>query len=92
MELGDPEEVSWEMFDFAGLVVLGQFLLVVIEAGGQTMFGEIVHLVGANLELYNAFVFGDDCSMERLVAVLFWHGDIIFDAAGHRGIEGVDDA
>ena len=51
-----------------------------------------MHLTSANLEFDNALILSNDSSMKRLIAILFWHGNIILDAAGHGGIEGMDDA
>lgn len=92
LELSNPEEVSRKVLDFAGFVVFGQFLLVVIEAGGKTAFGVFVHLVSTNLEFDDAFILGDNGGVKRLVTVLLWHGNIIFDTATHRHIEGMNDA
>ena len=90
LELGNPEEVGGEMLDFALFVVFGELLFVIVEAGGETAFGVIVHFAGANLELDDFFALGDDGSMERLITVLFRDGDIIFNAAVHGGIKGVE--
>ena len=57
LELGNPEEVGGEVFDFALFVVFGEFLLVVIEAGGETAFSVFVHFASADLELDDFFVF-----------------------------------
>lgn len=92
LKLGDPEEVGREMLDFAGFVVFGQLLLVVIEAGGETVLSEIMHFVSTNLELDNFLIFSDNSSMKGLVAILLWHGDIIFDAATHRSVKGMNNA
>ena len=92
LEFGNPEKVGREMLDFTFFVVFCELLFVVIEACGETAFGIFVHLASADLELDNFLVFSDDGGVERLVAVLFRNGDIIFDALVHRGIEGVDEA
>ena len=91
MEFGDPEEVGREVFDFAFFVVFGEFLLVVVEAGSETTFGVFVHGAGADLEFDDAFVLRDDGGVEGLVAVLFRHGDVVFDTTFERGVEGVDE-
>jgi len=90
LEFGNPEEVGGEVFDFALFVVFSELLFVVVEAGGKTAFGVFVHLAGANLEFDDALLWGDDGSVEGLVAVLFGLGDVIFDAAVHGGVEGVE--
>ena len=65
-------------------------MFVVVEAGGETTFGIFVHFASADLEFDNFFVFCDDGRVERLVAVLFWDGDVIFYAFVHGGIEGME--
>ena len=92
LEFSNPEEVGWEMLNFAGFVIFGKFLLVIVEASGKTMFGVFVHFVSTNLKFNDAFVLGDNSGMKRLITVLLWHGDIIFDAAGHWHIEGMNNA
>ena len=67
-------------------------MLVIEEGGGEPAFGVIVHFLGTNLKLDNLFVVGDDGSMERLVAVLFWHGNVVFEATVHRVEKRMDDA
>src|SRR3989338_3933542 len=51
-----------------------------------------MHVVGADLDFDNTVVRGDDCGVERAVAVWFREGDVVFDAAGHRAPDFVDDA
>ena len=92
MKFSDPKQVGGEVLDFAGFVVLGQFLFVVIKTGGKTTFGVFVHFVGPNLKFDDAFVFSDDGSMNGLVAVLFGHGNVILNTAAHRHVKGVDNA
>ena len=92
MKLGNPEEGSGEMLDFSFAVTFGELLFVVVETSGETTLGVFVHFFGADLELDDLFIRGNDGGMERLVTVLFRDGDIIFDAATHRSIERVDEA
>lgn len=92
LEIFDPEEVARKGADAAFGVGRGEFLLVVKEGGGETAFGVIVHFVGADLELDDLAVGGDNGGMEGLVSVLLGHGDVIFDAAWHGFEEGMDDA
>ena len=92
MKFTNPEKIGWELCDFALLVIFGEFLFVVVEAGGKTALGEFVHLFGANLKLNNLFVFGDYSGMDGLVSVLLWGGNIIFDTAVHGGKKGMDES
>lgn len=87
LELGDPEKISGEMLDLPFLIILSEFLFIVIEAGGKATIGVFVHFFGTDLKFDDAFVFSDNCSMERLIAILFWHSNIILNAAAHRSIE-----
>ena len=59
-------------------------MLVVIEGGGQTAFGIIVHFLGANLEFDDLFVWRDDCGVEGLVAVLLRGSNVVFETPFHR--------
>lgn len=51
-----------------------------------------MHFSGADLEFDDALLRSDDGSMKRLIAVLLGLGDVIFDAAVHGGVEGVQEA
>lgn len=51
-----------------------------------------MHFVGADLEFDDLFFWGNNSSVDRLVAILFRGSDVIFEAAVHWGEEGVDDA
>ena len=64
LKLGDPEEIGGKMLDFAGAVVFGELLLVVVEASCKATFGVFVHFVGANLEFDDFFVWRDDGGVE----------------------------
>ena len=90
LEFGNPEEVGGEVLDFSLFVVFGEFLFVVVEAGGEAAFGVFVHFFGADLEFDDFFVGGDDGGVERLVTVLLGFGDVIFNAFVHEGVEGVE--
>ena len=92
MELGNPEEISGEMLDLAGFIVFGEFLLVIIKAGSEPALSVFVHFMSTNLKFNNLFVFGDDGGVQGLVAVLFRHSNIIFDATAHRHVKRVNDA
>ena len=91
MKLGNPKKGSREMLNFTGAIIFGQLLFIIIERGGETALGIFMHFTSANLEFDNALILSNDSSMKRLIAILFWYGNIILDAAGHGGIEGMDD-
>ena len=90
LKLSNPEEVGGQMLDLTFFVTFGKFLLVVIEAGGETAFGIFVHFASANLEFDDFFVLGNDSSMERLITVLFWLRNVILDAAVHGRVKGMN--
>ncbi len=81
LEFVNPEKIGGEVLDFAGAVVFGEFLFVVVETGGKTAFGIFVHFVSANLKFDNVFFGCDDGGVDRLITVLLGHGDIIFNTA-----------
>lgn len=92
LEFLNPEKVAWKLADAALGVGARELLLVVEEGGRKTALGVIVHFLGTNLELDDLFVWGDDGGVKRLITVLLWHRDVIFDAAVHRMEEGMDEA
>ena len=92
MEFGDPKKIGRKMLNFSFFVVFGEFLLVIIKAGGKTTFGIFVHFFSANLKFNDSFVGSDDGSMKRLITILFRKGDVIFDSFSEWGIEGVDES
>ena len=65
-------------------------MFIVKESSSKTTFGIIVHFVGANLEFDDLFVVSDDGSVERLVAILLWHSNVVFDATVHRVEKGMN--
>lgn len=67
-------------------------MFVIIETGGETAFGIIVHFVGTDLKLDNFFIWSDDGGMKRLITVLFWNGNIIFNSTREWGIKRVYEA
>ncbi len=83
MEFADPEKVGWKLADATFSVGGAEFLLVIEEGGSKTALGVIVHFLGTDLEFDNLLVWRDDGGVEGLVTVLFWHGDIVLDAAVH---------
>jgi len=92
LEFLNPKKVAREFTDAAFSVSAREFLLVIEEGGRKTAFGVVVHFLGTNLELDNLFVWSNYGRVKRLVAVLFWHGDVIFDAAVHWVEEGMNEA
>ena len=92
LKLGNPEERSREMLDFSLFIIFSKFLFIIIKAGGETALSVFVHLAGTDLELDNLFRGGNNGCMERLVAVLFRDGNIIFNTTVHRSIEGMNKA
>ena len=69
-----------------------KLLLVIVEGCCKTAFSVVVHFLGANLELDYLFILGDNGGVDGLIAVLFRHGNVIFDAAIHRHKEGMNEA
>ena len=78
------------MLDLPFFVILCELLFVIVKAGSETTFSIFVHFAGTNLEFYDVLIFGNYCGMERLVAILLRHSDIVFNAAIHRCIQRVD--
>ena len=91
LELLDPEELDGKFCHLTVGVGLAGFLFMVMERGGQSALGIFVHLLGADLEFDDLFVWSDDGGVDGLVAVLFGGGNIIFDAALHGGEKGMND-
>lgn len=60
LELFDPDEIGGELTDATLGIGGGEFLFVVVEAGGETAFGVVVHFAGADLEFDNLLVGGDN--------------------------------
>ena len=55
-------------------------------------FGHHVHGLGAHLKLYGGARWPDEGGVQRLVAVNFRDGDVVFEAPGHRFVELVQHA
>ncbi len=92
MKLFNPEQIGGKLANAAFSVGGGEFLFVIEEGSGKTAFGIIMHLVGANLEFDDLFIVSDYGGVERLVAILFGHGDIVFNATVHRMKKGMNNA
>jgi hypothetical protein len=60
--------------------------------GGHTVFGELVHLVRADLHFERAPVVADHDRMQRLVAVRLRPGDVVVELSRHRLPQVVHDA
>src|SRR6185295_15853268 len=58
---------------------------------GDTVFGDLVHLLGANLD-FAGLPAGDQHScMQRAIHALFGHRDVVIELARHRRPHAVDD-
>ena len=64
----------------------------VAPVGGDAVFGDAVHIPGADLHLEGDAVVRDQGGVDGLVHVLLGHGDVVLEAAGNRLPHGVDDA
>ena len=67
-------------------------VLLVLPVGGHAVFGDLVHLPGANLHLKGNTVRPHHSGVEGLVAVGLGSADIIFEAPQNGLIEVMDDA
>ena len=65
--------------------------LFVQPVGCNTVFGNIVHVLRAYLNL-KRLTLADDRRMQGLVSVGFWHCDIILETAFHRLPQGMNDS
>ena len=84
-ELADPGEAG---FVLGGDVVAG----LVLPVGGDALFGDAVHLLGADLDLELVAAGRDEGGVQGLVEVGAGHGDEVFDAAGDGTPDGVEQA
>ena len=66
--------------------------LLILPMGGDAVFGDVVHLLRADLHLEHHAVGAHDRGVERLIAVGLGRADIILEAAEHGAVEVVDDA
>jgi hypothetical protein len=69
-----------ERLVFARVLELALFVLPV---RGDALFGDAVHLLGADLHLERLPLVADDRGVQRLIQVLARRGDEVFDAARH---------
>ena len=77
-----------------GVVVLSHpgATLLVLPVGRDALLGDLVHLVGADLDLEGMAVVADDRGVERLVAVGAGHRDEVLDPPRDRPPGVVEDA
>src|SRR5262249_48706417 len=66
--------------------------VLVERMGGDAVFGDLVHLVGADLQFDALFARPDHGGVDRTVVVLLGRRDVVLEAAGHDRPSGVDDA
>ena len=85
-ELLQPVELVGVLWRFAAAG------LFVEPVGSNTVFGDLVHLKGTNLDLKAFAARSDDGGVQGLVKVWLWHGDVVFDAAWHWFPQGMHEA
>ncbi len=74
-------------------VAIGVGGAVLVERmGSDTVFGDLVHALGADLQLDTLARRADDGGVHRPVVVLLRRRDIVLEAAGHHAPARVDDA
>ena len=66
--------------------------LLILPVRGNAVFGDLVHLLGADLHLEGDTVRADDRGVERLVHVRLGCADIVLEAAEDRAVQVVNDA
>ena len=84
-ELAQPGDLGVEL-----LVLAHAFLVAPVR--GDAVFGHLVHLVRADLDLERPTVDRQDRRVQRLVQALFGIGDVVVELAGQRPPDRVDDA
>ena len=62
------------------------FLFGVYPVSCDAVFRFIVHFLSTDLNFEYAAFRTEDGGVERLVAVRFWKGDVVLDAAHHRSV------
>ncbi len=67
-------------------------LLLVAPMRGDPVFGDFVHVLGADLHFDALLLWADDGSMDGLVSVRFRRADIVLKMAGNRVVFLVDEA
>lgn len=85
-ELAEPRKLLVVIIAAAG------FALFVGPVGGDAVFGDAVHLVGADLDLDALGLGPDERGVQRLVHVGLGQRDEVFEAARNGGPFAVDDA
>ena len=74
----------------AGLIDPVGLALLVGPVGGDPVFGDLVHLVGPDLDFQRPALRPNHGGVQGLVAVSLWHGDVVLKPARHRGPGSVD--
>ena len=75
-----------------GLACVAGDALLRLPVRGNAVFGDLVHLLGADLHLEGDTVRADDRGVERLVHVGLGRADIVLEAAEDRAVQVVNDA
>ncbi len=78
-EILEPMELVFDFFLFDLGIVLAVFL--VSPVGSDTAFGDLIHLLGANLDFKDMPGVADDGRVKRLVHVGLGHGDVVLEPA-----------
>ncbi len=77
----------------AGVDRLGAAVAILVErVRGDAVFGDFVHIVGADLQLDALAAGADDGGVDRAIVVLLRRRDVVLEAAGHVRPGGVGDA
>ena len=83
-QLSDPGELL-----VVPAVAARAFLVAPVR--GDARLGDLVHMVGSDLNLERLGVGTDDRGVQALVHVRLGHGDVVVELPGYRTPEGVDD-
>ena len=77
MQLAQPGELGV-------VLAVGLRAFLVAPVGGDAHLGDLVHLVGADLDLERLAVERDHRGVQRLVEVVLGHGDVVVELARDR--------
>ena len=83
-ELAQPGDLGFD-------ARVGLAALFVAPVRGHAIFGDLVHLVRADLDLEPVPFRPDHGRVQALVHALFWRGDVVVELARNRVPHGVDD-
>jgi hypothetical protein len=89
-EIAEPVQFFLDVALLFFRVIVLAFL--VAPMGGDARLGDLIHLLGPDLDFVDVAIARDDRGMERLVHVRLRHGDVVFEAARDRLIGRVDDS